>query len=301
MNETPASSKRAPLLVSLLILSVLFRFSGIAPLEPGAVIGVASPPSALPEPEIMAHAYIVRLAGSPIPILKRREWKPLAPASITKLMTAVVAREIVGADEWIYFSSDAKSVEEKISGVGAGDSLSRDDAIRMALIESDNDAASALAEYAGRKLGGSDFIESVSRFAALMNRKAKLLSMAHTHFVNPTGLDEDAHAASAEDFAKLAEYISLAHPGLWTISKTTDTVVYSHDGESYSVVPTNKLLHEFPAIIGGKTGLTDRAKGTFMFLYPVRGQGTAIIVILGSDDRFGDGRKIIRWLEESYP
>ena len=123
--------------------------------------------------------------------------------------------------------------------------------------------------------------------------------MTHSHFENPTGLDAESHAASAEDLARLAEYIARRHPELLEIARTREVTVRSRSGGEYAITNTNELLSEFPALLGGKTGLTDKAKGTLLLWYPA-GEKTALIVILGSDDRFGDGRKLIRWIEDNF-
>src|SRR3989338_5564089 len=110
----------------------------------------------------------------------------------------------------------------------------------------------------------------------------------------------DGHMATAEDFSKLAEYILREHPELWEITKLSSDEAVSIENRLYALENTNELLGEFPALQGGKTGLTDKAKGTMVLLYPVSPYYTAIIVILGSENRFEDGRKLIHWLEEAF-
>lgn len=320
-NEEIRTHIRLPFLCAFLILAVLAFFAFLphpSPVRRGTD-GAGAPRPA--DPAVAARAYVVRFAGNPAPILKRREGKRMAPASLTKLMTAVIAREELGAGDRVTFSRDAKNAEQKISSARPGEAFLRDDAIRMALIASANDAALALAEAAGKKKQGGGFTENINRFTRLMNEKAKWLGMRDTHFENPTGLDADGHYTSAQDLARISEYVFGAHPGLWEISRTAEMVVYSDRGAPHAIQTTNELLYEFPALQGGKTGFTDRAQGALILLYPVRSKSpqatavpptvertshgaypvrpraTAIIVILGSPDRFGDGRKIIHWLE----
>lgn len=238
------------------------------------------------EPVLNAHAYFVKVIGEEKPLAKRREWKKLAPASLTKLLTAVVALKLIPAANSIYFSEEAKKAEPKSSTASVGESFFRDDLIRLALIESANDAALALAETTGR-----------DSFVAALNKEAKAIGLFDSFFQNPTGLDQENHLSTAEDMARLAEYIVDNHPELWEITRTMEETIYSIDGKEHKIINTNELLKEFPAILGGKTGFTDNAKGALLFLYPVRPDKTAMIVLLGSDDRFGDGRKIISWLE----
>lgn len=250
-----------------------------------------------PYPELTAHSYIVRLIGASKPFLYQREWKAYAPASLTKLLTVVIAREELPQEAPILFSEAAKNVEPKLSPVEAGESLIRDDAIRLALMESYNDAAGALALTVEKEKNGYFSDPLFFSFSELMNRKAEMLGLDDSAFINPSGLDEEGHYASAEDLARLAEYIWLNHRDLWEIMRTINAVVYTDQGRAIQVKNTNELLEEFPALLGGKTGLTNNAKGALLFLYPVRPNNIAITVILGSEDRFEDARKIIHWLE----
>lgn len=252
-----------------------------------------------PSPELKAQAYTVKIVGVNRPLLSQREWKRLAPASLTKILTAVLAKEILPADEKIIFSKETKQTEEKLSPLKADEETTRDKAIELALVNSFNDAALALAESIGKSRGGVNFAERLAIFKTLANEKTHLLRLQDSEFKNPIGLDEDGHYATAQDLAELAEYIWLRHSDLWTISRQVATVVGTENGTEYKINNTNELLKEFPAILGGKTGFTDKARGALLFLYPLRPNKTVVVVILSSEDRFGDGRKIINWLETS--
>ena len=258
---------------------------------------LAMPIVFVPGPEIKAQAYMVKIVGVDRPILSQREWKRLAPASLTKILTAVLAKETLPADEKITFSEEAKKTEEKLSPTKAGDTFLRDEVIKLALVGSFNDAALALAESIGKSKGKINFAERLAIFKTIANEKTHLLELQNSEFKNPIGLDEDDHYATAEDLVKLAEYVWLRHSDLWIISRQIETVIKTENGIEYKIANTNELLKEFPAILGSKTGFTDNAKGTLLLLYPVRPNKTVIIVILGSEDRFGDGRKIIQWLD----
>lgn len=280
---------RAPLLLSALILCAAL-FPAVLN-EPPVSRGVGSAAAVFSEPGVEAHAYLVRILREERPLLKRREWKRLPPASLTKILTAVLARERLSSEDVVILSEASKKVEEKLSAIPAGESFLRDDALSIALVESANDAALALAERIGDR----------ELFAALTKKAADELGLKNSLFKNPTGLDEEGHYSTAEDLAKLAEYVWSYHQPIWEISREKSPAVYSMGGREYLLENTNKLLDEFPAIIGGKTGFTDNARGTLLLLYPVRPDKVAVIVILKSEDRFEDGRKIIRWLEETFP
>ncbi len=289
--------------ITALVGIALFRGGSPAsvPLKTANAPLLAPPPQPrIPPPALNAAAYIVRFAGDERPLAGKEIHTPLPPASLTKLMTAILTREALRPNDAISFSVDDKHIPEKTTSAPAGEAFGRDDMLRFALISSANDAAMAAAEAVGRKLGAHIFTDALSLFANRMNEKATEIGLHNSHFENPTGLDEDHHAMSAADLARVAEYIWQEYPSLFEISRTPETAAYSLAGKRYLIQNTNELLAEFPAILGSKTGMTDRAKGTLVLLYPVRPDRTAIIAILGSDDRFGDGRKLLHWLDEAF-
>lgn len=283
--------------LAILFLSVAAR-SSLLKEEPVVQFASLVPPI-IEETDVKAHSYFVHIIGEKQPFAKRREWKAYAPASLTKLVTAVLAREELSENEWITFSKDAKKVEEKRSQAGEGEKFKRDDAIRFALLESANDAAYALAESIGKKYGGGSPEENLRIFRKIADEKILEIGMKNSKILNPIGLDEEGHLMSAQDLAMLTEYIWYNHPKLWEISRIIETTVTSDIMKEYIIKNTNDLLKEFPAILGGKTGFTDNAKGALMFLYPTKAGKIAIIVLMGSENRFGDGRKIIQWIEDT--
>lgn len=272
-----------------------------ASLTAPAAVAQATAHEYSPPPKLAANAHLVRLLGEENPLLAKGEWKPMPPASLTKLMTALVASEKLSADEWIQMSSAARNVSEKRSRVKAGESVLRDDLIRLALVSSANDAAHALAEATGRKDSAKNYSEAVARFVELMNKTAVSRNLRQSNFVNPTGLDEDSQLASASDLAILAEYIWNAKKFLWDMTRAKEVTLLSDAAHEYDTESTNKLLDEFPRILGGKTGFTDKAQGNLLLLYSVGGSKVAVIVILGSSDRFEDGRAALRWLDDNFP
>ncbi len=281
-------------LAAFLFLAILIRASFVYPPEPApasASLPPPPPPRVLtPAPEIIAEAYFVKILGEEQQILKQREEKSLSPASITKLLTVVIASERLPPGAILVLTEAAKALEEKLVPAPAGEAFLRDDMIRLALIGSFNDAAAALLEAVE---------PDPTRARELLNQTAARIGMAHSHFENSTGLDAEGHETTAEDLARLAEYIARHHPDLLEMTRIREATVSSLSGQEYAITNTNELLSEFPALLGGKTGLTDKAKGTLLLWYPA-GEKTAIIVILGSEDRFGDGRKLIGWIEENF-
>lgn len=281
--------KLAIIFSALVLASIIFFPIGKKEVFPGSEFAASSMLGNYvlsPEPVVDAHAYIVKILGKGVLLTKRRELKKMLPASLTKLLTAVVTLESIPSYRLVPFSENSKKSEPKLSTALAGEKFFRDDVIRFALIESANDAALALAEVVGQE-----------KFVELMNTKARFLGLKNSSFQNPTGLDQKNHYTSAEDLAYLAEFIWYQYPELWEISRTSETIIFSDLLHEHKVVSTNELLQEFPGILGGKTGFTDEARGTLLFLYPLKTGETVVVVLLRSENRFGDGKKIIQWLE----
>lgn len=306
MGDRETVKRVIPLFAILFVSILIFLAAGSGKQKvkkqpiPAAAVSFAAPPVLSAPLEISAHAYVVRFFGDEQLILKRREWKPFPPASLTKILTALLAREKLSPDEWVSFSAASKNTEEKRSNAVVGEMFLRDDAIRVALINSANDAALALAEAVEKKEQGAGVRERAA-FSTLMNEKAKEIGMSHSHFTNPTGLHEDAHYSTAEDLSLLAEYVWRYDPDVWEITRTAEITVVSSRSRTHFLHSTNDLLQEFSAVAGGKTGFLEHTKGSLLLLYPVSVGRMAVVVLLGSDDRFGDGRKIIAWLEENFP
>ena len=155
-----------------------------------AVAAAASPPS------VDAEAYLVQNAATGEVLASHDERERLPIASITKLMTALVALERASLDDVVTVSKRTAAIGESTIHLRPGERVTLGDLIRAALIQSANDAANAIAAFVGRG--------SVTRFVALMNARAAQLGLTDTHFVNPDGLDAPGHVSSARDVTKLA-------------------------------------------------------------------------------------------------
>lgn len=288
VNILHAQSVRAP--------SFSYPHNTLFPSPPQISISHQMPP----EPNVNAQSFLVQLIGDETPLLQRRASKEMHPASLTKILTSLVAIENLDSQTPLVFSTFAKAAGEKESLVPAGETFALNDVIRFAVIESANDAAVALAEAIGRKRGAFSFDDAMALFKETANQKVKTIGMSRTHFENPTGLDNDNHYTTAQDLFRLVSYVWENYPEIWDFSRSSEANLQSLSGHVYHIAATNQLISEFPALRGGKTGLTDQAKGTLILLYPVKPDRTAVIIILGSDDRFNDGRLLINWLEQAF-
>lgn len=205
--------------------------------------------------------------------------KPLA--SITKLMTALVALEQTGHDQ-ITISPVATATEGD-GQIIEGETWSKSDLIQMALLGSSNDASEALAEAYGRE----DFI-------VLMNETALKYNLMSMKFYNPTGLDIDTEIAgavgSAADVANLAAYVMTNYPFVFAITSETNHTFTSTAGRTITLNNTNPLNRELPGLFFSKTGFTDIAGGNLVVMFDTAPGKPYVAVTLGStfDGRFSD-------------
>ena len=206
---------------------------------------VAAAASAAP-PAVDAEAYLVVNGGTGEVLAGRHAGERVPVASITKLMTVLVALERGHLDDVVTIGRDAASVGESTINLRAGERLSVRDLATAALVQSANDAATALATYVG---GGS-----TARFVGFMNAKARALGLRDTHFANPSGLDAPGHVSSAHDVTLLAR-VAMRQPFI----RRTVKVQAAEIAGGRDLFTWNDLLATVPGLIGVKTGHTSRA------------------------------------------
>lgn len=223
-------------------------------------------------------------------LFRKDEDKKLPIASLTKLMTAMVVLENYDLSDIITISKNAVLQEGIQGALKQEDVMSVKDLLYIMLIESSNQAAYALAETKGE-----------NNFVELMNDEAKKLGLENTHFADSTGLSPDNYSTS-EDLTKLTKYLLKNYPIITEISRTKEIDLYKQDASFYGkLVNTNELLGEIPDIVGGKTGFTTNAKGCLLLVLNNHRSGNYLIyVILGADDRFGEMKKLIDWVNSAY-
>lgn len=207
-----------------------------------------------------------------------------AIASITKIMTAVVALDSASVTETVTIPKASSRVGESTAFLRSGERISLLDLLDALLVKSGNDAAVAVARYI------SDDEES---FVELMNEKALELGLKNTHFANPHGLDEDGNHSSAADLSVLARY-AMRDPVFRSIvgQKYASIEV---NGRTEKLENTNILIENYAGANGVKTGWTDRA-GYCVIDSARRGDVELYAVVLGADDelqRFRDAKGLL--------
>ena len=239
--------------------------------------GIAALPI-LAAPSVSAKSAILIEAESGKVLYQQHAFRRLPMASTTKIMTAIVALESGDVKRTVTVSPDATGIEGSSIYLYPNEQLTMEELIYALLLESANDAATAIAiEVAG----------SEEAFAALMNRKAEALGLMATHFTNPHGLDHEDHYTTAYDLAKIAAY-ALQNPLFATICGTTrKTVPLKGDEGTRVLVNHNKMLSRYEGAIGIKTGFTKRS-GRCLVSAATRDGLTLIAVTLGAPDDWND-------------
>lgn len=211
-------------------------------------------------------------------ILSFRENYRWPLASLTKLMTAVVALEDIGADKTIVVGKNA--IEPAAADFIPGEEFSAADLVKAMMMTSSNAAAAALAD----SLPEGEFVRK-------MNAKAAEIGLSETSFFEPTGLSV-LNQSTAEDVIKLAGYINDKHPVIFEASRRTKgTILERKTGRSRSIANINSFAGRSD-FLGGKTGYTEEAKGNLLSLFRTAG-GTAFFVVFGTADRFAETEKLL--------
>jgi D-alanyl-D-alanine carboxypeptidase len=209
-------------------------------------------------------------------------------ASLTKLMSAVVASEEVGLEKVALISETAVAAEGIAGNFRAGESYTISDLVKAMLLVSSNDAATAIAEFYGTE-----------NFVNRMQMKARELGMHQTTFVDPTGISF-LNQGTITDLEKLVRYIDEYHPEIFQITASKDGVlVEKTKGVERILLNINAFVGSRPDFIGGKTGFTNEANGNLISLFNYRGY-KLLFIVLGTDDRFGQTDLLYNWVKEVY-
>jgi len=234
-------------------------------------------------PQITAESVILQDFDSGQILFSKNEEKKLSPASLTKIMTAVVALEEMGQEEMIVLPK--MEYYGQIVGLKEGELWRIKDLLYGLLVMSGNDIAYALADsYPG---GREAFVDQ-------MNQKAKALGMTSSRFVNPCGRYHLQHYSTASDLSRLTFYI-WQNDFFREIVKTNQSNICDVTGDyCYQIYSTNELLGTFPGILGIKTGWTPEAGECFISFWE-KNNRRLISIILNSENRFLDTQNLLAW------
>jgi len=196
----------------------------------------------------------------------------LPPASLAKLMSALIVLERGRLDEIVSVSTAAARATGTRMGLRAGEEFTARDLLAATVVRSANDACRALADHVA-----ADFV-------ALMNARAAALGLADTHYADPCGHDREGQYTSAADLARLAEAVT-AHPEYLRLARLPRVRIASAAGRRFSLAGTNALIGRYEGAIGLKTGYTTGA-GHCLVALAERDGVRVLVVMLNSPNRW---------------
>ncbi|MGI6611241.1 MAG: D-alanyl-D-alanine carboxypeptidase family protein [Limnochordia bacterium] len=249
-------------------------------------LGVAYVPSAHSGPPTSAWAAIVYENTTKTVLYAKNEHTTRAPASLTKIMTALLALENGRMDDTVTVSRLAAGMWGSSAHLRSGQQIKLRDLLYGMLLPSGNDAAVAVAEH----IGGS-----LPAFVEMMNLRAVELGARHTRFANPHGLDHPEHYSTAFDLAMLSR-VALLYPNF---ADAVQTRTYTASESSSTWSNTNKLLWSFEGAEGIKTGTTGQA-GNCLAAAASRQGMQLIVVVLSSANRWKEASRLFTYAFDNY-
>jgi len=214
-------------------------------------------------------------------------------ASVTKLMTAMVMLDAhLPMDDVLSIADqDVDYLKGTHSRLNVGTSLSRADLLQLALMSSENRAASAL---------GHNYPGGINAFVLAMNQKADVLGMKSTHFFDATGLDSN-NVSTAEDLARMVN-AAYHYPEIRQVTTTPSQSFNLYGRNSLNFVNTNALVRNGSWVIGlSKTGFINEAGRCLVMQAEISGQPVIIVLLdsVGKLTRIADANRIRKWIEHN--
>ncbi|WP_333804486.1 D-alanyl-D-alanine carboxypeptidase family protein [Sulfurospirillum sp.] len=219
-------------------------------------------------------------------IFAKDEQKINQPASLTKIMTAMLAIESGRMNEVVTITREMIQVEPTKAGLRVGEKFYLRDLVKAAMVMSANDAAMSIGVF----LGDGD----VDKFVGMMNRKAKAIGMRNTNFTNPCGFDSSNfgnHYSTALDLLNLSEYAikNSAFNDMAKLKRHDFKAINTKRG--YAAYTHNKLLNNYKYAVGIKTGYTQKA-GPCLIARAKKDDKDILVVMLNSEHRWNDIKTI---------
>jgi D-alanyl-D-alanine carboxypeptidase (penicillin-binding protein 5/6) len=276
------------LAAALLSLGVVSLFSSAAvaasaPQATQAVQRVSIASQTLPWRIVPAHSILLKELRSGRVLYEHESEKRLSPASLTKIMSALVILEKGNLTDQATVSKNAARAPKTHLRLKAGEVFRLEDLLKAMLIVSANDACLAAVEH----VGGDE-----AQFVMLMNAKAAALGLTDTHFSNGCGFDGPDHYSTAEDLAKLSE-VALQNAVFRELVREEREIITPITGHrAYVLHNTNRLLGRIPGVEGIKTGFTSKA-GRCLIAKVSQNGSDLLLVILNSNRRWNTAKSLI--------
>lgn len=242
-----------------------------------------------PDPDPSTDHVIVVDGDSGAVLFQRNGYEPVAPASLTKIMTATLGIEHGSLSDHVTVNVDASSMDgSSLMGLEPWFDVTFEDLLYGLMLPSGNDAALAIARY----VAGSD-----AKFVKMMNDKARWLGLRCTRFTNPHGLDEEGHYSCPADLVTMARY-AMQYPLFRQVVETRHYDV-RESNISYTIYNVNPIL-DYPGADGVKTGFSDNA-GRALVATAVRNGHRVYVAFMRSENGAeADGTLLLNWAFNSF-
>ncbi len=242
-----------------------------------------------PDPNPTTNHVIVVDGDSGAVLFQRNAYQPVAPASLTKIMTATIAIERGILTDHVKVNVDAQTMEgSSLMGLEPWFDVTFQDLLYGLMLPSGNDAALAIARY----VAGSD-----AKFVQMMNEKAQWMGLSCTHFANPHGLDEDGHYSCPADMVTMARY-AMQYPLFRQVVATKHYDV-SESNIAYTIYNVNPIL-DYPGADGVKTGFSDNAGRALVGTATQDGHRVYVAFMQSENGAETDGSLLLNWAFNSF-
>lgn len=281
------SLSRPPLrqITSLLVVAAFLAVTLIGPPS----LAASEPPDPDP-PSVNCAAALLMEWHTGTLLYEHNAFRRMHPASITKIMTALLTLEQGCLEDTVTMSWEAASQPGSSMYLKEGDVFTVEDLLYGLMLNSGNDAAWALAEYVGG---------TAQEFFDMMNVRAKEIGAINTRYANPHGITDPNHYTTAFDLALIAK-TCLKHPYFRHLVATKEKdVIEAEEGIVTSLANTNRLLWLYLGADGVKTGTTESA-GQCLVASATRDGIRLLAVVLDSGDRWRDAAELLSYGFENY-
>jgi D-alanyl-D-alanine carboxypeptidase (penicillin-binding protein 5/6) len=229
------------------------------------------------------NALIVKDMKAKHVVYSKEGDKRVSPASLTKVLTAVLAIKSGKMNHRVTITREMTKVEPTIANYKRGDVIVMSDLVKAMMIKSDNDAAKAIAI----SVGGTE-----ENFIVMMNRYAHSIGMRNSHFSNPCGYDGDDHYTTPNDLLKLTEF-AIRNSTFNAICALNEHTYYSQNNhKKFYAYTHNRLLNRYEYAVGVKTGYTNKAGQCLIARAKKDGKDFVIVMMHSKEDRWKTAKNI---------
>lgn len=240
------------------------------------------------DPKVSSQGVLIQSLDESFPLYHHQTYKVWPAASLTKLLTAVIVLEEIGEDKKIEITERSVFTEGVAGDLSYGEIYSARDLLKIMLLASSNDAATAFEDHVG----------GVDEFTRLMGRKARELGMTTSVFYDASGVS-DFNSTSASDMARLVRYILDEHPQILQWSRNPTFLVQPINSVDSNLIYNIHPFIEDTRFVGGKTGTSPKAGENLVSIFTL-GKQRVLLILLGSRDRVQETEQLLWWVDQAY-